>query len=263
MTGAQAAEQPAVGVGRVVLVGAGPGDPELITVRGARELAAADVVVFDRLAPAALLEGLGEAVELVDVGKTPFHHPIPQREIEAILIDRALRGRRVVRLKGGDSFVLGRGGEEVQACRAAGIAVEVVPGVTSALSAPLAGDIPVTHRGLSKSVTIISGHEDLDYDALAAIGGTVLILMGMSRLHEISAGLIRAGRSPVTPAAVVHRAYSDAQRVVRADLAGLPMAAQGIGAPAVIVIGDVAMGLDRIAEQLPLEPVTPRSPRAS
>ncbi len=252
-------------IGKVVLVGAGPGDPELITVRGARALAEADVVVYDRLAPQALIAGLPETVERVYVGKTALHHPIPQREIEAILVDRAAKGRSVVRLKGGDPFVLGRGGEEVQACRAAGIPVEVVPGVTSALSAPLVADIPVTHRGLSKAVTIISGHDTLDYAALASLGGTILVLMGMSRLHEIGAGLIRAGRPADTPAAVVHQAFGDAQQVVRGDLAGIAMecAARRIGAPSVIVIGDVAMGLERIAELVPLEPLTPRSPKAS
>ncbi len=251
--------------GKVTLVGAGPGDPDLITVRGARALAEAEVVVVDRLAPRALWSDLPAEVEVFDVGKTPFHHPIPQRDIEAILIEHALAGKRVVRLKGGDPFLLGRGGEEVQACRAAGIEVEVVPGVTSALSAPLAADIPVTHRGLSKSVTIISGHESLDYAALATVGGTIVVLMGMSRLHEIGAGLTRAGLPATTPVAVVHRAWSNDQRIVRADLATMATecARLKVGAPAVIVVGDVAVGLATIAERVPLEPRAPRSPRAS
>lgn len=250
--------------GRVVLVGAGPGDPDLLTVRGARELESAEVVVVDRLAPRELVDRLGPHVEVVDVGKTPFHHPIPQREIEAILIDRARAGKRVVRLKGGDPFVLGRGGEEVQACRAAGVPVDVVPGVTSALSAPAAADIPITHRGLSKSVTIISGHENLDYPALVAVGGTLVVLMGMSRLPEISAGLVRAGLAADTPSAVVHHAFSDHHRVVRAPIGQLALecAQANVGNPAVIVVGEVALGVDAIARRLPLEPWAPRSPDA-
>ncbi len=232
----------------MVLVGGGPGDPDLITVRGLRELQRADVVVVDRLAPSALLADLGPHVEVVDVGKTAYHHPIPQSDIEAILIDRARRGLRVVRLKGGDPFVLGRGGEEVLACRAARVPVEVVPGVCSALAAPAIADVTVTHRQVSRSVTIVSGHDPLDCSALAQIGGTIVVLMGMSRLHELSAGLIGAGLEPGLPVRVVHRAFSDRQQIVDGDLSsiGTRCVIAGVGAPAVIVIGEVAAGLDAL-----------------
>lgn len=249
--------------GRVILVGAGPGDPELITVKGARALASADVVVVDRLVPPELIEGL--AGQIVPVGKQPLHHPIPQRQIEAILIEHASAGKTVVRLKGGDPFLLGRGGEEMQACRAAGIPVEVIPGVTSALSVPGVADTPLTYRRVAKAVTITSGHEDLDYPALAAVGGTLVVLMGMTRLHEIAAGLIRAGMSADTPAVVVERGFSPEQQTARAPLSQIAMtcSAEGVGPPAVIVIGEVALGLEELARRHPLEPLTPRSPRAS
>ncbi len=231
-----------------MLVGGGPGDPDLITVRGLRELQRADVVVVDRLAPSSLVTDLDPRVEIIDVGKTAYHHPIPQREIEAILIDRARRGLRVVRLKGGDPFVLGRGGEEVLACRAAGVPVDVVPGVCSALAAPAVADVAVTHRQVSRSVTIVSGHDPLDCAALAHIGGTIVVLMGMSRLHELSAGLIGAGLDPALPVRVVHRAFSDRQLTVDGDLSsiGTRCVLAGVAAPAVIVIGDVAAGLDAL-----------------
>jgi uroporphyrin-III C-methyltransferase/precorrin-2 dehydrogenase/sirohydrochlorin ferrochelatase len=150
------------GPGRVVLVGGGPGDPDLLTLRGRRELAAADVVVVDRLAPRAVLDELAPGVLIVDVGKAPGRHPVPQHEISRLLVDHAQAGRRVVRLKGGDAYLLGRGGEEVAACREAGVLVDVVPGVTSAFSVPAAAGIPVTHRGLSRQVTVLSGHDAVD-----------------------------------------------------------------------------------------------------
>jgi uroporphyrin-III C-methyltransferase/precorrin-2 dehydrogenase/sirohydrochlorin ferrochelatase len=149
--------------GRVALVGGGPGDPGLVTTRGRRLLAEADVVVVDRLAPRSLLDGLDEDVVVVDVGKTAGHHPIPQEAINHLLVEHARAGRRVVRLKGGDPFVLGRGGEEALACAAAGVDVEVVPGVTSAVAVPAAAGIPVTHRGRSRQVTVASGHDGLDW----------------------------------------------------------------------------------------------------
>ena len=147
------------GPGRVVLVGGGPGDADLLTLRGRRELAAADVVVVDRLAPQAVLDELAPGVLILDVGKAPGRHPVPQHEINRLLVEHATAGRRVVRLKGGDPFLLGRGGEEVAACREAGVPVEVVPGVTSAFAVPAAAGIPVTHRGLSRQVTVLSGHD--------------------------------------------------------------------------------------------------------
>lgn len=236
------------GVGRVTLVGGGPGDAGLITLRGRRALAEADVVVVDRLAPRALLNELDADVEVVDVGKAPDHHPVPQREIERILVDRALRGLRVVRLKGGDGYVFGRGAEEAAACRAAGVPCDVVPGITSALAVPAAAGIPVTHRGTARSVTVLTGHEALDDDELAALaaqttrGGTLVVLMGVSRLGELTAGLLARGADPELPVALVENGCTPQQRTTTATLAAAAEVAvrRGVQAPAVIVIGLVA-----------------------
>jgi uroporphyrin-III C-methyltransferase/precorrin-2 dehydrogenase/sirohydrochlorin ferrochelatase len=235
--------------GEVALVGGGPGDPELITVRGRRLVATADVVVVDRLAPRELLETLGADVEVIDCGKSPHRQNLTQAQINEVLVDRALAGKRVVRLKGGDPFVFGRGGEEWLACVAAGVPVTVVPGVTSATAGPAMAGIPLTHRGVAADFTVVSGHLDpgrpadhsIDWPGLAAHAGTLVLLMAMDRLHLIADELIGHGKSPTTPAAVVHRATTDAQRVVRAPLDRIADAAarEGIGAPAVIVIGDV------------------------
>ena len=235
--------------GSVALVGGGPGDPELITVRGRRLVASADVVVVDRLAPRALLDGLPDDVEVIDCGKSAHRQNLSQAEINAVLVDRARAGKRVVRLKGGDPFVFGRGGEEWLACVAAGVPVSVVPGISAALAAPAAAGIPLTHRGVAADFTVVSGHldpgrpphEGIDWPGLAASGGTLVLLMAMERLDLIAAALIEHGRPGSTPAAVVHRATLAEQRVVRAPLAELAAAAQrdGIGAPAVIVVGPV------------------------
>lgn len=232
-------------IGRVVLVGGGPGADDLITVRGLRALEAADVVVVDRLAPHGLLQDLADDVEIVDVGKTPHHHPVPQQEINALLIERARQGKNVARLKGGDPFLLGRGGEEVLACRAAGVPVEVVPGVTSALSAPAAGDIPVTHRGVAHGVLVISGHDELDTAALAQWRHTIVVLMGMGRLRELAASLIRAGKAADTPVSVVQSAWTPDQCQVSGSLETIAdrVAQSGLGNPAAIVIGDVTQVL--------------------
>jgi uroporphyrin-III C-methyltransferase/precorrin-2 dehydrogenase/sirohydrochlorin ferrochelatase len=227
--------------GSVALVGGGPGDPGLITTRGRRLLAEADVVLADRLAPRELLEELDPAVVIVDVGKTPGHHPLPQEEINRLLVSHAQQGRRVVRLKGGDPFLLGRGGEEALACLAAGVPVEVVPGVTSAVAVPAAAGIPVTHRGLAKQVTIVSGHEGLDWPSLAAVEGTLVLLMGVSTLGEATAALTACGKPADTPAAVVESGCTDRQRTTTgtlATIAGLARA-RGVRPPAVVVIGDV------------------------
>lgn len=228
--------------GRVVLVGGGPGDPDLLTVRGQAELAAADVVVADRLAPVDALATLCPQALVIDVGKTPYHHPIPQERINQLLVEHAWAGRRVVRLKGGDPFLLGRGGEEVLACRAAGVPVEVVPGVSSALAAPAAAGIPVTHRGISAGLLVVSGHDELDVDLLARWRHTIVVLMGMARLSELTAALLAEGRDPMTPGAVIHRAWTPQQRVVRAPLKTLAeeVVALGVTNPAVIVIGEVS-----------------------
>jgi len=197
------------GQGRVALVGGGPGDPALITVRGRRLLAEADVVVVDRLAPRALLDSLPGDVEIVDVSKAPHGRGPSQAEINAVLVDRARAGKRVVRLKGGDPFVFGRGGEEVLACVAAGVPVEVVPGVSSALAAPAYAGIPVTHRGVASDVAVVSGHLDpsqpgstVDWQALADGPATLVLLMALEPLDAVTAELVKRGRPADTPVAV-------------------------------------------------------------
>ena len=192
------------GPGHVALVGGGPGDPGLITTRGRALLAQADVVVVDRLAPRALLAELDDDVEIIEAGKAPHAHTLTQAQIEDVLIDRARAGLRVVRLKGGDPYVLGRGGEEALACVAAGVPVEVVPGVTSAVAVPALAGIPVTHRGLARGFTVVSVHEtDVAWDALAHVEGTLVLLMGVGRLAEACRGLVDAGRAGSTPVAVI------------------------------------------------------------
>ncbi len=239
--------------GRVVLVGGGPGDPGLITVRGRDALLEADVVVVDRLAPLPLLDGLGDAVEVVDVSKVPGGPAMPQEDINRLLVERARAGRLVVRLKGGDPFVFGRGMEEVQACLTADVPVEIVPGVTSAVAVPALAGIPVTHRGVTQSFTVVSGHvppghpgSTVDWAALARSGATLVLLMAMDSLPAITAALLEAGLPPDTPAAAVQEGASSRQRVVKADLAELAEAvvAERLRAPAVVVIGAVAGPLD-------------------
>ena len=232
----------------VYLVGAGPGDPGLLTRRGEELLRDADVVVYDRLASTALLELAPATSERVDVGKAPGRAAMTQEQINALLVARGLEGKSVVRLKGGDPFVFGRGGEEAEACVAAGVAFEVVPGVTSATAAPAYAGIPVTHRGLSTSVTIVTGHEDpakaastTDWNALARAGGTLVILMGAAGIAEIARCLIDGGRAPDTPVAAVRWGTRAEQRTTRATLATI--ADVGVEAPSAIVVGDVA-GLD-------------------
>ena len=255
------------GIGRVTLVGGGPGDAGLITLAGRRALGEADVVVVDRLAPRGLLDELDADVEVVDVGKAPDHHPVPQREIEAVLVDRALRGLRVVRLKGGDGYVFGRGAEELAACRAAGVPCDVVPGVTSALAAPAAAGIPVTHRGVARSVTVLTGHEALDADELTDLaaatrrGATLVVLMGVSRLTELADGLVAAGADPRTPVAVVESGCTPQQRTTTAVLADVAdvAARRGVLAPAVIVVGLVAAMARPATVVLPTTPVVQRA----
>lgn len=238
--------------GRVALVGAGPGDPELITVRGWRLLTEADVVVADRLVPGLLLDELRPDVELVDASKIPYGPSRAQEEINQILVDRALAGAFVVRLKGGDPYVFGRGGEELLACAEAGVPVTVVPGVTSSIAAPAAAGIPVTHRGVAHEFTVVSGHLAPDspaslvrWDALAGLRGTLVILMGLKNLAAITATLIAHGRSPQTPAAVVQEATTGAQRVLRSTLGAIAadLLAADLRPPAVVVVGDVVDAL--------------------
>ncbi|MGC4853831.1 uroporphyrinogen-III C-methyltransferase [Micromonospora sp. DT4] len=239
--------------GRVALVGAGPGDPELITVRGWRLLTEADVVVADRLVPGLLLDELRPDVELVDASKIPYGPSRAQEEINQILVDRALAGARVVRLKGGDPYVFGRGGEELLACAAAGVPVTVVPGVTSSIAAPAAAGIPVTHRGVAHEFTVVSGHLAPDspaslvrWDALAGLRGTLVILMGLKNLAAIAETLIAHGRSPQTPAAVVQEGTTGAQRTLRSTLGAVAaeVLAAALRPPAVVVLGDVVGALD-------------------
>lgn len=233
------------GAGRVVLVGGGPGAPDLITVRGRRALAEADVVVTDRLGPTDLLDELPAAVEVIDVGKTPGHHPVPQHEINALLVEHARRGRTVVRLKGGDPYVFGRGGEELLACAEAGVPVEVVPGVSSALAVPALAGVPLTHRGTVTAFHVVTGHDGLDPASLACVvdrAATLVILMGVSALASIGEQALAAGADPGTPVAIVERGSTPGQRVTRARLDRVAQVAAEVGvrAPAVIVVGDVA-----------------------
>ncbi|AEW97639.1 MULTISPECIES: uroporphyrinogen-III C-methyltransferase [Streptomycetaceae] len=232
----------------VALVGGGPGDPDLITVRGRRLLAEADVVVADRLGPRDLLDELPPHVEVIDAAKIPYGRAMAQEAINDALIQHARAGKAVVRLKGGDPFVFGRGMEEVQALAEAGIACTVVPGISSSISVPGAAGIPVTHRGVAHEFTVVSGHvapEDprslVDWAALARLRGTLVLLMAVERIGAIARALVEHGRDPQTPVAVVQEGTTAAQRRVDATLAtvGATVAAEGVRPPAVIVIGDV------------------------
>ncbi|SDX18941.1 uroporphyrin-III C-methyltransferase / precorrin-2 dehydrogenase / sirohydrochlorin ferrochelatase [Arthrobacter sp. cf158] len=230
----------AVNAGSVALVGGGPGDSGLITVRGRRLLGQADVVVADRLGPRELLKELAPDVRVIEVGKTPGHHPVPQLEINRILVDEALKGNRVVRLKGGDPYVLGRGGEEAEFCRQNGVEVEVVSGVTSAISVPAAAGIPVTHRGLAKGFSVVTGHEELS-EVPARPDHTVVLLMGVAQLRDSAAALAGSGLPLDTPVGIVENGYLPDQRVTIGTLGTIADQAEAVGVanPAVIVIGDV------------------------
>lgn len=229
----------------VYLVGAGPGDPGLLTRRGAELLAAADVVVYDRLAHPTLVELAPAGAERVNVGKAPGAVEMDQDGINAVLVERGAAGLLVVRLKGGDPFVFGRGGEEAEALAAAGVPFEVVPGITSAIAAPAYAGIPVTHRGVSTHFTVVTGHEDpakaspdTDWDALARAGGTLVVLMGAGRLADLADRLIAGGRDPDTPVAAVRWGTRPDQRTIRATLATIADA--GVRPPSAIVVGPVA-----------------------
>ena len=235
--------------GGVALVGGGPGDPELITVRGRRLLARADVVVADRLAPPELLAELGPHVEVIDAAKIPYGRAMAQDAINGVLIERARAGQFVVRLKGGDPFVFARGYEEVLACAEAGIPVTVVPGVTSAISVPAMAGVPVTHRGVNHEFVVVSGHlapdhpESLvNWDALAQLTGTLVLLMAVERIELFADALIKGGRPAETPVLVVQHGTTAAERIVHTTLADAPNRIRGdaIRPPAIIVIGPVA-----------------------
>lgn len=235
---------------RVTLVGGGPGRDDLLTQAAQDALREADVVFYDRLAPHRNLAELAPGAELVDVGKRPGHHKVEQPEIERLMVASALGGNSVVRLKGGDPYVFGRGGEEAAACARAGVPVTVIPGVTSAVSVPAAAGIPVTHRGVSTRFTVISGHDPLtdeDHAHLAGLvdsgssGGTVVVLMGVGTLPHMVSGLRRAGLRSDMPVAIIERGYSPSQRTTTGTLADIVTRAGAarVKSPAVLVIGEV------------------------
>lgn len=228
------------GAGWVALVGGGPGADGLLTLRGQQLLACADVVVVDRLAPRGVLAELPDDVRVIDVGKDVGFHAVPQQRINEILVEEALAGRGVVRLKGGDPYVLGRGGEERLACEAAGVPVEVVAGVSSAISVPAAAGIPVTHRGLARSFTVVTGHDQVPSLPTGA-DHTLVVLMGVARLRDTAAAMIASGRSADCPSAVIERGLLPGQRTTVATLGELAdrAAEVGVRSPAVVVIGSV------------------------
>jgi uroporphyrin-III C-methyltransferase len=235
---------PTAPIGTVTLIGGGPGDDALLTLAAREALARADIVYVDRLAPQHRLREFAPGAEIVDVGKTPGHHAIPQREIERLMVASALEGRTVARLKGGDPYVFGRGGEEVAACRAAGVPVTVIPGVTSAIAVPAAAGIPVTYREVSRMFTVVSGHAPLDdaqLSALASLGGTIVVLMGVSNLPHLTAGLERLGMRADMPLAIVERGTQLSQRTTVTTLSEATELSTRlrIGSPAVIVVGEV------------------------
>jgi uroporphyrin-III C-methyltransferase / precorrin-2 dehydrogenase / sirohydrochlorin ferrochelatase len=242
-------ETPGVVHGGVALVGGGPGDPELITVRGRRLLAQADVVVADRLAPQELLAELPPQVEVIDAAKIPYGRAMAQDAINEVLIERARAGKFVVRLKGGDPFVFARGYEEVLACAEAGIPVTVVPGVTSAIAVPALAGVPVTHRAVTHEFVVVSGHvapghpESLvNWNALAAMSGTIVLLMAVERIELFTKALLEGGRPADTPVLVVQDGSTAAQRTLRTTLKDAPerIREDGVRPPAIIVIGPVA-----------------------
>ena len=258
--------------GTVHLVGGGPGDPGLVGLRAAHLVATASVVAYDRLAPPELLDTCRPDCELVYVGKQPGRQALSQPEINELLVERAQDGEAVVRLKGGDPFVFGRGSEEAQACVAAGVAFEVVPGVTSAIAAPAYAGIPVTHRGTAPAFCVVTGHEDpakgesqVDYDALAAFPGTLLLLMGVARIGAIARALVEAGRAATTPVALVQWGTTSRQAALTSTLERVEadVAASGISSPAVTVVGDVVDLRDELAwfERRPLYGVSVLVPR--
>lgn len=253
VSGAGAASEAAPGepgpVGSVTLVGGGPGDPGLLTLAGLEAVRDADVVVVDRLAPLEVLRDLGPHVQVVDVAKIPRGRFTPQERINEVLLEHARAGRKVVRLKGGDPFVFGRGMEEVLACREAGVPVDVIPGVTSAVAAPALAGVPVTHRGLVQGFAVISGHaapddprSTVDWASLAASGVSIVVLMGVETLPRIATALVDAGREADTPVACIMDAATARQRVATTTLGQLSAGRipPGVSAPAVTVVGAVA-----------------------
>ncbi|HVB44283.1 MAG TPA: uroporphyrinogen-III C-methyltransferase [Streptosporangiaceae bacterium] len=243
-------------VGSVALIGGGPGDPGLITVRGRRLLAEADVVVADRLGPRQLLAELEPDVEIIEAGKSPGAHHLTQDQINVLIVERALAGHRVARLKGGDPFVFGRGGEEALACLRAGVPFEVVPGISSAIAVPAAAGIPVTHRGIAQDFAVVSAHLDpsqpgvsVDWESLARGRGTLVLLMAVAHLETVTTELVKRGRHADTPVAVIRDGTTARQRVLISTLAHVAAdaAKARIRPPAVVVIGDVVRLHQRLA----------------
>ena len=249
LTGQGAARPP----GEVWLVGAGPGDPELLTLKALKALQGADVVVHDGLVSPAILDLAPAATQRLSVAKRKSHHSYAQEEINRLLVAFAREGLTVVRLKGGDPFIFGRGGEELEACRAAGIVCHVVPGVTAALAAGAAAGAPLTHRGAAQAVTFVTGHAaaggepDLDWASLAKPNQTVVIYMGVSTAATIAARLMAAGRSGATPALIVADASLATERRIVTTLAGIPAAAEAVNGPALLIVGE-AMALASAGE---------------
>ena len=242
--------------GIVHLLGGGPGDAGLITLHCARLLAEADVVIVDRLAPRSLVADLGDEVLVIDVGKLPGHHPVPQNEINRMLVEHARAGKRVVRLKGGDPFVFGRGGEEAEFCRAHGVEVEVVSGVTSAIAVPAAAGIPVTHRGVANGFTVVTGHEEIE----GLSGGrdhTVIVMMGVAAIGASAQALAAGERGLDCPVAIIENGFAPNQRVTFGTLATIAATATAadVRSPAVIVVGNVVL----LSPQAPQATKVPRA----
>jgi uroporphyrin-III C-methyltransferase len=246
-------------IGTVYLVGAGPGDPDLLTLRAARLIAHADLIVHDGLVEPAVLTLAGPKAKFVSVAKRRARHTLPQEEINALVVREALAGRDVVRLKGGDPFVFGRGGEEVEACRVAGVPVEVVPGVTSALGAAAAAGIALTHRDAASVVSFVAGQckglAEQNWAGLAGKGRTLVIYMGVKTAPQIAEKLMADGLTPEMPVAVIENACRPGMRVLRAPLAGLPELVEGerVKSPALIIIGEVTAREDAVLGQLASE----------
>ena len=233
--------------GQVILVGAGPGDPELLTIKGRKAIESAEVVVYDRLVGQAIFDLIPENAERINVGKESSHHTVPQEQINQILLEKALEGKRVVRLKGGDPFLFGRGGEELELLSEHGVPFQEVPGITSAIAVPAYAGIPVTHRDCCSSLHIITGHQragkplSINFEALVQTKGTLVFLMGVSALGEICRGLLEAGMEPDMPAAVIEKGTTPSQRPILATLSTLPETAKAekVKSPAIIIVGKV------------------------
>lgn len=247
------------GPGVVWLVGAGPGDPDLLTLKAARLLGAADVIVHDGLVPEEILSLANASARRIDVAKRKSRHTLPQEEINRLLVAFALQGLTVVRLKGGDPFVFGRGGEELEACRAAGVACHVVPGVTAALAACAGAGAPLTHRGLAQSATIVTGHgaagaaPDLDWPALARPNHTVAIYMGLTTAGVLSERLMAAGRDGATPALIVVDASRPHEQRIKTTLAALAQAVDGLSGPALLIVGEAMALADVSAAEVEIQ----------